>query len=55
MLSIVPGAEHLINFTLHFYYKRVIFFVCVEISSTDVQILIVNVCIDDLLPSNYDF
>lgn len=55
MLSIVPGAEHLINITLHFYYKRVIFFFYFEISSTDVQILIVNICIDDLLPSNSDF
>lgn len=56
VLSRVPGAEYLINITLHYYYyfKRVIlvFFVAIVF---DVQILIFNLCSDDLLPGNYDF
>lgn len=55
--STVPGAEHLINISIrYYYYKRVIlFFFCIGIRSTDVQILIVNICINDMLPGNYDF
>lgn len=55
MLSGVSGAEYLINITLHYYYYfkgMILVFVAIVF---DVQILIFNLCSDDLLPGNYDF